>query len=522
MSLPNNVWLATDGLGLLYVCDTSLTPATFLGAYHLPQTEVPSQSLLPFKFNAAHVSEGSAVCVLSSRDVDEHGPNPLTSNGGHPAPQFHLWVVSIPLTSGDTSVLSPTPMQVLWQARGGSLPIYAGLDSTKTAFCILSGSQYQTVGQKAPPTYEPTPDEIAPVPRAGENLDLDVRPPNEPEKPPPYSWTQTSDSVTVAFPVPSHVPKTAIKVTLTPRTLSLTVNAANTTPIDLPRYLIKPLWDGISPSSSFWTWDKEGAKTFGLLTLHLDKQHEGTRWSHVFATSGTKPADEISDPTDVDVPETLDPSELYQIREALEKYTTALRNGEDASGLGLGSGIPSLAHGEMDAVDANVGRAFIVSWIGMDGHVSQVVEGLPSTLLSTPLPGLTEPTSPLTLMVKSDIDGLLYEQPNPLSPTLTWTHSATFPALSFVLASKQDLRFTFHASTEMALAFESGTGPGGGNLYIYYRPLNKDNWAKQSILRVSGAEKGALLGVGLLKTQTQEKVLVCLTEREIVLVKNVL
>jgi hypothetical protein len=314
-----------------------------------------------------------------------------------------------------------------------------------------------------------------------------------------------------------------MKVTLTPKTLTLTVNATNSTPIDLPRYLTKPFWDGISPSSSFWTWDKEGDKKFGLLTLHLDKQHEGTRWSHVFATSGTKTESaSSSDPADIDVPETLDPSELYQIRETLEKYTSALRDGEDASGLGLGSGIPSLAEGEMDPVDANVGRQFVASWIGIDGKPwGGDVEGLPSTLLSTPLPGIAASSSKLTLITKSDIDGLLFTEPAAPSASPIWMHASTFPALAFVLASKRDLRFTYHVCSKVVLAFESGAGMGGGNVYIYRHPVGSAVWAKQSILRVSGAECGALLGVGCVNVGKEQNLVVCLTEKAFVVLKSI-
>jgi hypothetical protein len=42
------------------------------------------------------------------------------------------------------------------------------------------------------------------------------------------------------------------------------------------------LWGSIVPRSSFWTWDTHGAHTYGLLTLHLEKQHAGMQWPHVF------------------------------------------------------------------------------------------------------------------------------------------------------------------------------------------------------------------------------------------------
>lgn len=236
--------------------------------------------------------------------------------------------------------------------------------------------------------------------------------------------------------------------------------------LELPRYSLKQLWDGIAPSSSVWTWDKDAEHSFGLLTLHLDKQHEGTRWSHVFASAGTvvSPADAA----DEDVPETLDPSELWHIRESLGKYTTALRSGEDASGLGLGTGVPSLADGEMDEeVDASMGRTAWVTWANVDASTPQWAQGEdgpPTNILATPLPGTSGDAS---LVVKNHMDGLLFTVTPGLSSAVPWKHSSTFPVLAFVLASKRDTRFTFHLSSQAVLAFESGSAPGGGNICIY-------------------------------------------------------
>ena len=92
---------------------------------------------------------------------------------------------------------------------------------------------------------------------------------------------------------------------------------------------------------------------------------------------------------DVEVPETLDPSELANIRESLEKYTSALVTGEDASGLGLGTGVPSLAENELDeSVDAPgaVGREFYVTWVSEGGS------GEAGNTMNGGLTGLTKPS----------------------------------------------------------------------------------------------------------------------------------
>ena len=217
--------------------------------------------------------------------------------------------------------------------------------------------------------------------------------------------------VTVAFPLPSSTPKSAIKVTFTPKSLSPFISDAwsesDPFPFPLPRCIAKQFWDWIRPSTSFWTWDKTGEKNFGLLTLHLDKQHEGTRWSQVFAAYQAP-----SGEPEPEVVETLDPSELYNIREALEKYRSSLS--EDGSGLGLGQGVPSLGKGGFDdEFDPLVGREAVLTRIPVSIPLNQ--EGTDAgdrspavSLLSTFLPGSTGPGDSLSLITKNDIDGLSY------------------------------------------------------------------------------------------------------------------
>jgi hypothetical protein len=263
-----------------------------------------------------------------------------------------------------------------------------------------------------------------------------------------------------------------------------------------------------------WTWDREGEHHVGLLTLHLDKQHEGTRWSHVFAASGTS----AEEP---EVPETLDPSELWNIRESLEKYTAALRSGEDASGLGLGSDLPSLAKGEMDdEVDNSIGRAAHLTWIGEDGSVPNWAPrstDLPNRLLSTELPGSGSGSS---FIVKNGYDGTVFSLEPASSPDQPpkWVHTSTFSALSFVLASKTDTRFTYHIPSKAVFAFDNGMRDRAGNVYIYRAAPPNEIWAKQAVLRVG--QEGSLLGVGAVKTE-KETVLLCLTERELILISSI-
>lgn len=467
------------------------------------------------------MSPTRAVAILSSRHYaeTESSDKPQPKNRGTHAPtDFDVWAVKIELFS-----LRPQcdlrQADILWHRRGQDVPIYTAYEESLKSFLLIGGTSYREASRLPPPSYEPTPDEIVPVPRANEDFNSQG---SELPKPPPYSWNQTHDSVTVAFPLPSNTPKSQIKVLFSPKTVTLHIDNEVATSVPIPRYSAKLLWDSISSSTSYWTWDREAEHSFGILTLHLDKQHEGTKWSQVFALAGTSIVSETS-PEDVEVPETFDPSELWQIREALEKYTTALRDGDDASGLGLGRGVPSLAEGEIDMeVDESVGRSAYLTWVGEDGATPawwKDAREISFQLLSTPIPGSGNKTS---IVVKNNLDGTLFaiKQPIP-SPNSSkeWVHISTFSALAFVLASKQDTRFTYHIPEEAVFAFEGGMRDRGGNVYIYRASPVSEIWAKQAILKVDDGNGGSLLGVGAVKADTGT-IILCLTEGELVLINN--
>ncbi|KAI0354943.1 hypothetical protein OH77DRAFT_1590313 [Trametes cingulata] len=518
--------LVADGYGTLYAFRLGDTGSTeLLAGYELaiPSAYESSRSSVPFRLHQAVSPDGqSIVAVLSSKHYPKNAPEPSQKSHKPPPVKFDIWGVQIALpivTSPDAQTL-----QIVWHRRGDDVPLYTTYDASRQAFLFVGSSSYLPINVEPTPSYEPSPDEIAPIPRKDENLDGTPAPSTDLPKPPPYSWTQTSDSVTLAIPLPSDTPTDRIKVAFSPRTLTVLVEGAPTqpsadVPVVVPRYTLKPLWDGIQPGTSVWTFDRAAERAYGVLTLHLDKAHEGTRWPQVFAEGAGEE----------EVPETLDPSELYDIREALEKYTAALRDGSDASGLGLGKGVPSLGQGERDDdVDLSVGKSTCVTWVGVGGaHPSWLGkdghgDDSPIQLLSTPFPGSAGTFKP-SLVAKNGLDGVVYtlQEGSSLEDAPQWKHTATYSALAFVLASKRDTRFVHHVSWKAVFAFESGTQDLGGNVYIYRGAGSKEIWAKQTVLKVGGGSAGALLGVGLMKAQGKVVVL-CLCEGELVVLHDVL
>ena len=549
-----------DGSGLLYVIpirDNNDIGSEPVGVFTLPTG-------VPFRLHHLHrAGPTTVILLLSSRYYSEEFQKNKSGSV-----VFDIWAVKVDLFSlRSTGISESRPLSVLWHRRGEDVPVYTTFVDKLNAHLIIGGSSYRDPAETqklASPYDEPTPDEMAPIPRADENFD--ASPSDQDKKLYPYSWIQSSDSVTVAIPLPSTTLKTAIKVFFTTQTLTVHVDNYNNdklttlpVPIPIPHYSAKALWADINPSSSFWTWDREGEQKWGLLTLHMEKKQEGTRWMHVFNPSPRRPAatttttspepDSKGSESDMEmeVPETLDPSELWHIRESLEKYTSALRDGEDASGLGLGKGLSSLADGEMDEeVDANVGRKVCLTWVrggGMDTNeiaegADQVEEQRDVHLLSTPLPGSLGIDEDLSLILKHDLDGTVFtlqsssKVNNDTPSTPQWIHTSTYSVLSFVLASKQDTRFTHHLhpssdpnspSGGAVLAFEGGSSRGrGGNLYIYRSvPTSKEKWAKQAVLKVDDGLGGSLLGVGCIRGKGGEKMVVCLTEGELVVIRGI-
>ena len=450
--------------------------------------------------------------MLSFKHLKEAPPG-ASSGRKAPSVEFDVVAVRVPLQAADDSNVT-SPLDILWHRRGANVPLYTKYDKRRSAIILVGGSPYRHIGQ---PAVEPPPDEFAPIPRASADDTVPIPTSTSLSKPPPYAWTQDSEEITVALPYPSNTPKAHINVLFSSQTLTALVQGS----VDAPRYAAARLWGGITPSSSFWTWDAHGAQAYGLLTLHLEKQHAGTRWTHLFDDSLSASGQTATPPEQV--PETLDPSELYAIRESLEKYTAALQEPGSVSGGAMRSS--SLTDGEMDEeVDAAVGTQTCITWVavadGSDPAFAHVDWDVPFTVLSTPLPGIGDAIS---LVVKHTIDGLSFalSDEGAANETPAWTHSSTFSALAFVLASKRDTRFTYHVPSKAVLAFESGGIEYGGNLYIYRDAKPKSNLAKQAILKLTGSTSGSLLGVGAIR-KDEESIILCLCEKELLILRNML
>ncbi|QRW06576.1 CS domain-containing protein [Ceratobasidium sp. AG-Ba] len=482
-------WLASDGHGRFYVFTFNKELRAPVSAQHTFELVDQTGALVPCRLLHVREAEAGLMVLVTRRDQNTSSSSDVKSKT-----TYELVSLRLDIQNNQT--------KELWVLSGSSLPADVQFDTTNNAYIVSSASPFESPGNSEPPVPEPTRDEIAPIPRANENLDSAQ--PNLPPPPPhAYSWTQTDDSVTIMFPLPSTTTTSAIRITISRLHLTLAIISGSSSSIPIPKYAQCAWWAEVDPGASLWTWERapdERQSNVGLLTIHLEKKHIGTRWSHVFAPSTGEP----------DVPETLDPSELASIREALEKYTTELA--------GDGSSMPSLANPDADEeLDApgQVGQRVIVQRIdALSG--STHVDQRDISMLSTPLL-MIDPSAVPSLIVRRDIDGLLFH----LEPTASWTHVSTYSALSFVLASKRDTRFVVHYKDQLVLAFESGSTHGTGNAYLYRGQPTKSQWGQQSILSVSSQATGALLGVAAVQsTSGAEMAICCLCERQLVLLQK--
>jgi len=123
--------------------------------------------------------------------------------------------------------------------------------------------------------------------------------------------TQTNDEVTLAFPLPSGTDKSHIKISFSSRTLTVHVHTDDTSlPVTastppLPHYSMKQLWDGIQPSTCFWTWDRKPNIHLVYSLCTSTSKMTGRDGCKFFASAGT--STNPQDDTDIEVPESLDP-----------------------------------------------------------------------------------------------------------------------------------------------------------------------------------------------------------------------
>ncbi len=465
---------------------------------------------------------GEAPLTLQKANRAADGSTRLLAQVRHEAAKaVHFELVSILLPAEG-------PAELLWKVSGAE-SLYDAILADDSSWWLFSEQIYEA---GATPTKPSTSIQPAPGIAGG----TATKPTH-----PPYSWAQTSDTVTIAFSLPPSLRKQDIRVHFSPPDAlrlalsdqadlgvpkivevdgeadALSPEVTLATSLQAGSYERRRFWGPIDVDGSVWTWEQAIApgptkRTIGLLTLHLEKKHEGTRWPHIF--QGDAEAGEEA------VHETMDPSELLSALEGIEKYTSM--TADDGTGLdrtGLSGDRPSLLRDGLEEEDASVGRPLRITKVTSQVDASPV----PYSALCLPLPSAVP-----TLSIKNGLDGCLWTF-NSGEPQ----HVETIPALSYVLASKREAHRCYSVLSRdrgIALAFEGptpelGESSGGstGTLFIYYGPerasSGKQGMHGQSrVVKLGSGESGLLIDVAA--TGADDAPLLCLTRSQLLVLRN--
>lgn len=540
-------WAISTGSGSIYTLETSPLQEDFSGKL-VARYDLERQSTKPFLLRAAHLSSSKEDArLLLSRTTPSDDVKRSQDK------TYDLIEVSLDPTRRNGLDDEPDILQTTWILRGEDLPYWCSW--WQEGWMILSGDEYKTL-QEAEACGSKDPQ--APASRAGIGAEQPDEKPTQaaPETDTqnqsavaeaesedrewPFSWKQTSDSVSMTFAFPPGTKRSDLKIRLSATEFSLSLNnpSSSISP-PLAEYLLKDArswWSSIDTESSTFTFNSDKC----LLELDLAKADDHSRWPSVFSP----PDDEDDD--EEDVPETLDAATLESVRATFNNIKTR----EPGEPEGHHPALPGLLREEMDidledeneydqADGAGAGSGSYgdnsMGKIGRDCFIGYVKDGSPkwtkttTTVLSLPMPAHCQESSTGSgVIVKSAVDGLMYAPDEGADPSRQpWKHLSTSPALAFVLSSKRDIRLVRHLNTLLdsaqttVMAFDAGatSGTAQGNVYVYYPPESKTH-AKQGLVGVSGRERGALLGVGSVRVG-EKQVVLALCEKELVVLSGV-
>ncbi|PIA19674.1 hypothetical protein COEREDRAFT_78977 [Coemansia reversa NRRL 1564] len=295
----------------------------------------------------------------------------------------------------------------------------------------------------------------------------------------PYYWTQTASDVTVCIDLPASIKANQIlcEISRTSLTLQFDTSAEY---LSSHTYTQAQFCDFIVADESVWTLENGR-----ILTLYLQKEHDGARWATVFAN-------------DDGVLETMDSNEFAMIRERLEKYTAADYETHGQRAPLMQPFLDQDTGGDIDQLEE--ASELTVMFSIRDWHTGVVeassVVGSPEWLCAafppTPTQSATKNTPPICL--KHDVDGIAFKFTSQSTDPCP-QHVGTFSALSYIQGSKREKRF-FYIDTDMTIAV---IAEAQRRLYIYHQVPNPGaSSAAQNVIDLGGSgEDAEILGVQL-------------------------
>ncbi|CAG8471171.1 29995_t:CDS:2 [Racocetra persica] len=415
------------------------------------------------------------------------------------------------------SLEHPYCIQTLHTLRGVETPLYCNIDIHGDGYVIGSNVEYDVIKRSS--DQELKVDELDKsdnVVRSTQDVEMRETKSDNDDKVVPYIWTQTSTDLTICFQLPPGTPKTAVHCNFTKTHLSLTIdidsntNNSNLFPQSpIPCYAFTHLFDLIDPSSSLWTIEPK----IGLLTLHLEKHHHNTRWSHVFQQ-------------DDGVFETIDPNEFAEFRERLEKYTAELNDSKVGHQGILDALKHPIGHEMEESIDFG-NQAATFMWVDVDGKIRAKTSAGGHEFISRQFEKfdkqelMSDVSQMPSVCLRLDVDGLVYTILHPsklLDPNslpLIMDHSTTFNAFAFVQASKREKNFMFHdPDNRFVMILE-----GKHHAYVYWRNEDRTKYDDQFVVDFSEKIKKDTDIIGVQMVAIKEAVIMVLVPDSVIIIK---
>lgn len=292
-----------------------------------------------------------------------------------------------------------------------------------------------------------------------------------------YKWYQEMDDITLylnTFELDKH----RVLCKFSKRKIELSVIDRNN---ELVEIFNDELWDEVVPEECIWTIEKNKTKDGSIITLHFEKKNQ-VHWIQMFKE-------------DDNVLETLDPSELANIKERLLMFT-----GNDNQKEGPYPNINSIQ--QTEECDMEKSPLSFVR-VSQAGQITDINQGSGFKWLCTSFPTLETPyymfddnhynpqqndvpqdlSITQYLCLKQDVDGIILKLENHLD----MSHCAVFNAFGFVEASKRNKKFAYISNDfEYALIAETSK-----LVYLYGQPTDEEakrNVASQYLIDVSNPD----------------------------------
>ncbi|XP_078543003.1 nudC domain-containing protein 1 [Lissotriton helveticus] len=382
MHFPSSSWATlSDGAGRLYLIRTGSRETSSLEKWEIMFNQELGDPFIVVHSVSFMKSDCHTVEVLLLRiEKDE---SDLEGSGFHVALE---WVTIAHANNSDDGKYEILHRRVL---HGKSVPHYAAIESVGNGLMIASYKPFSFI-----------PDEGSHI-----NESEEVKMEADENKAPVYTWQQTAEDSTVLVVLPEESTKEDIKVTFSPSRIDLQFKG-------VPSFLNGPLHAAIDHESSTWIMKD----TYSLEITLLKK--ESLMWPELII--GDKRGEYV-----------VDPDQSAAIAQSLMHLTSEDLNPDPDKEK------PACNAQELEECDILLeDSTSLCRFSGSTRKATHVVNlGSNQYLFSV----VVNPEEMPCFCLRHDVDALLW-QPHSTQGEM-WKHIATFNALGYVQASKQDKKF---------------------------------------------------------------------------------